>query len=75
MIDIKFLRENPDLVRENIKKKFQNHKLILVDEILDLDKKNRETKLNGDELRMKRNSLSSEIGNLMRNGKRMKQNP
>ena len=70
MIDIKFLRENPDLVRENIKKKFQNHKLILVDEILDLDKKNRETKLNGDELRMKRNSLSSEIGNLMRNGKK-----
>ena len=39
MIDIKFLRENPDLVRENIKKKFQNHKLILVDEILELDKK------------------------------------
>ena len=70
MIDIKFLRENPDLVRENIKKKFQNHKLILVDEILDLDKKNRETKLNGDELRMKRNSLSSEIGNLMKNGKK-----
>ncbi len=70
MIDIKFLRENPDLVRENIKKKFQNHKLILVDEILELDKKNRETKLNGDELRMKRNSLSSEIGNLIRNGKK-----
>ena len=70
MIDIKFLRENPDAVKENIKKKFQDHKLILVDEILDLDKKNREVKLNGDDLRMKRNSLSSEIGNLMRNGKK-----
>src|SRR5699024_1634282 len=67
---IKFLRENPDLVKENIKKKFQNHKLVLVDEILDLDKKNRDVKLKGDELRMKRNSLSSEIGNLMRNGKK-----
>ena len=70
MIDIKFLRENPDAVKDNIKKKFQDHKLILVDEILDLDKKNREVKLNGDDLRMKRNSLSSEIGNLMRNGKK-----
>ena len=70
MIDIKFLRENPDLVKENIKKKFQDHKLVLVDEIIELDKKNRESKLKGDELRMKRNSLSSEIGNLMRNGKK-----
>ena len=70
MIDIKFLRENPDLVKENIRKKFQEHKLILVDEVLELDSKNREAKLKGDELRMKRNSLSSEIGNLMRNGKK-----
>ena len=70
MIDIKFLRENPDLVKENIKKKFQNHKLTLVDEVIELDKKNREVKLKGDEFRMKRNSLSSEIGNLMRNGKK-----
>ena len=70
MIDIKFLRENPDLVKENIKKKFQDHKLVLVNEIIELDKKNRESKLKGDELRMKRNSLSSEIGNLMRNGKK-----
>ena len=69
MIDIKFLRENPDVVKDNIRKKFQNHKLILVDEVLDLDKKNREVKLAGDELRMQRNSLSSEIGNLMKNGK------
>ena len=68
MIDIKFLRENPDSVKENIKKKFQDYKLVLVDEVLELDKKNREAKLNGDDLRMKRNSLSSEIGNLMRAG-------
>ena len=70
MIDIKFLRENPDVVKENIKKKFQDHKLPLVDEVIELDEKNRQTKLKGDELRAKRNSLSSEIGNLMRNGKK-----
>ena len=70
MIDIKFLRENPDIVKENIKKKFQNHKLILVDEVIDLDKKNSEVKLKGDELRSQRNSLSSQIGNLMREGKK-----
>ena len=70
MIDIKFLRENPEIVKENIKKKFQNHKLSLVDEILELDKKNREIKLNGDELRSKRNSLSNEFGILMRKGKK-----
>ena len=44
MIDIKFLRENPEIVKENIKKKFQNHKLVLVDEVLELDKKNRDAK-------------------------------
>ncbi|MCI8362525.1 MAG: serine--tRNA ligase [Clostridia bacterium] len=70
MIDIKFLRENPDVVKENIKKKFQEHKLVLVDEVIELDSKNREAKLKGDELRSKRNSLSSEIGNLMRQGKK-----
>ena len=48
MIDIKLIRENPEMVKENIKKKFQDHKLILVDEVLELDKKNREAKLNGD---------------------------
>ena len=69
MIDIKFLRENPDIVKENIKKKFQDHKLVLVDEIIELDKKNREVKLHGDELRMNRNSISSQIGLLMRDGK------
>ena len=70
MIDIKFLRENPEIVKDNIKKKFQDHKLPLVDEVLELDKKSRELKLNGDELRPSRNSLSSQIGNLMREGKR-----
>ena len=70
MIDIKFLRENPDIVKENIKKKFQDHKLVLVDEVIELDKKNREVKLKGDELRSMRNSLSSQIGNLMRNGEK-----
>ena len=70
MLDIKFLRENPDLVKENIKKKFQDHKLGLVDEVIDLDKKYRELQLSGDTLRMERNSLSKEIGNLMREGKK-----
>ncbi len=70
MIDIKFLRENPDVVRENIKKKFQDHKLVLVDEVLELDAKNKEVKLKGDDLRNKRKTLSSEIGNLMRNGQK-----
>ena len=70
MIDIKFLRENPDIVKENIKKKYQMHKLELVDEVIELDNKNRELKLKGDELRMKRNNLSDQIGGLMRNGKK-----
>ena len=71
MIDIKFLRENPDVVKENIKKKFQNHKLVLVDEVLELDKKNREAKLNGDNLRNQRKTLSNQIGSLMKNGEKM----
>ncbi len=70
MLDIKFLRENPDLVKENIKKKFQDHKLGLVDEVIDLDEKYRELQLSGDTLRMERNSLSKKIGNLMREGKK-----
>ena len=70
MIDIKFLRENPDAVKENIKKKFQDEKLVLVDEVIDLDIKNREAKLNGDNLRAERKSLSNEIGNLMKQGKK-----
>ena len=70
MIDIKLLRENPELVKENMKKKFQEHKLVLVDEVLELDKKKREATLKGDELRSSRNSLSSEIGNLMKQGQK-----
>ncbi len=70
MIDIKFLRENPEIVKENIKKKFQDHKLSLVDEVIELDKKSRELTLKGDELRASRNSLSSQIGTLMREGKK-----
>ena len=70
MLDIKFLRENPDLVKENIKKKFQEHKLEFVDQVLELDKKNRELTSKGDELRKNRNSLSTQIGNLMREGKK-----
>ncbi len=70
MIDIKLLRENPDLVKENIRKKFQDEKLVLVDEILDLDVKNRKAQANGDNLRAERKSLSNEIGNLMRQGKK-----
>ena len=70
MLDIKFVRENPDLVKENIKKKFQDDKLELVDEVIELDKKYREFQLEGDTLRMERNSLSKEIGNLMREGKK-----
>ena len=71
MIDIKFLREHPDLVKENIKKKFQDKKLVLVDEVIELDKKNREAKLNGDNLRSQRKTLSNQIGNLMKSGEKM----
>ena len=70
MIDIKLIRENKELVKENIKKKFQDQKLPLVDEVLELDKKNRELKMQGDELRTDRNKKSSEIGALMREGKK-----
>ena len=70
MIDIKFLRENPDVVKQNINNKFQDHKLCLVDEVIDLDLKNREVKLKGDELRASRNTLSGQIGMLMKSGKK-----
>ena len=69
MIDIKLIRENKEIVKENIKKKFQDHKLPLVDEIEKLDKEYRECKGQGDELRALKNSKSSEIGTLMREGK------
>lgn len=69
MIDINIIRTNPDLVKENIKKKFQDQKLVLVDEVVELDKKNRALKQEGDDLRAKRNKLSSQIGALMREKK------
>ncbi len=70
MIDIKFLRENPDVVRENIKKKFQEHKLSLVDEVIEFDKKARAAKQEADDLRANRNKLSKQIGQLMGQGKK-----
>ena len=70
MIDIKLIRENKELVKENIKKKFQDEKLPLVDEIYDLDVEIREAKVKGDNLRAEKNKLSSEIGILMRDGKK-----
>ena len=70
MIDIKFLRENPDIVKENIKKKFQDKKIPLVDEVIKLDKNHRAIMQHGDELRNKRKNLSNEIGNLMKQGKK-----
>ena len=70
MIDIKLIRENRDLVKENIKKKFQDEKLGLVDEVFELDKEVREAKLKGDNLRSEKNNLSKSIGLLMRDGKK-----
>ena len=70
MIDIKLIRENRDLVKENIKKKFQDEKLGLVDEVYEYDKTYRECKMKVDELRSKRNDLSASIGGLMRDGKK-----
>ena len=70
MIDIKFLRENPDVVRENIKKKFQDDKLPLVDEAIALDIRNREIKTEVEALRANRNKASKQIGALMGQGKR-----
>lgn len=65
MIDIRLFRENPDLVRENIKKKFQDHKLVLVDEIIDLDVKSRQAQVRADELRAEKNKISKSIGAFM----------
>ena len=66
MIDINLIRNNPELVKNNIKKKFQDEKLSLVDKVIDLDKKARILQQEGDDLRAKRNSLSSQIGTMMR---------
>lgn len=70
MIDIRIIRKDPDLVRENIKKKFQFEKLSLVDEVIELDAKYREAKLRSDNLRSDRNTISKQIGALMREGKK-----
>lgn len=70
MIDIKFLRENPDAVKENLRKKYQKQKIELVDEVIELDKKNRAAKTRADELRSKRNVISKQIGVLMSQGKK-----
>ena len=70
MLDIKFVRENPDIVKENIKKKFQDSKLPLVDEVIELDKKAREIQQEADELRAKKNSIAKQIGALMAQGKK-----
>ena len=68
MLDMKFLRENPEIVKENIKKKFQDHKIELVDKVIAMDKENRSLKQRGDELRSKRNAMSKVIGGLMAKG-------
>ena len=70
MIDIKFLRENPDIVKQNIKNKFQDHKLPLVDEVIELDAKSRAAKQQADDLRANRNKISKQIGALMAQGKK-----
>ena len=70
MLDIRFVRENPEIVKENIKKKFQDEKLPLVDEVIELDKEKRDVQKRADELRANRNKLSKEIGNLMAQGKK-----
>lgn len=70
MIDIKFLRENPDIVKENIKKKFQDRKLELVDRVIELDVESRRAQTEANELRADRNRLSKEIGALMKQGKK-----
>ncbi len=70
MLDMKFVREHGEEVKENIRKKFQDHKLPLVDEAIELDKLNRSLKQRGDDLRAQRNSMSKQIGGLMKDGKR-----
>ncbi len=70
MIDIKLIRTNPELVKENIKKKFQDEKLPLVDEVVELDKQYRETKVKSDALRNQRKTISKAIGGLMAKGQK-----
>lgn len=70
MLDIKFLRENPDIVKQNIKNKFQEEKLPLVDEVIELDEKARKAQQEADNLRASRKKISKEIGALMAQGKK-----
>ena len=70
MLDLRFVRENPEIVKQNIRNKFQDEKLPLVDEVIDLDAKNRAAKAEGDNLRAARNKLSKQIGQLMAQGKK-----
>ena len=70
MLDIKFVRENPEIVKQNIRNKFQDKKLVLVDEVIELDKRNREIKGEVEALRALRNTTSKQIGKLMGQGKR-----
>ena len=70
MLDLKFVRENPDIVKQNIKKKFQDKKLPLVDEVIELDDQNRKIKKEVESLRAEKNSLSKKIGGLMKEGKK-----
>ena len=70
MIDLKFLRENPEVVKQNIRNKFQDHKLPLVDEVIELDAKARAVQTEADDLRARRNQLSKEIGKLMGQGRK-----
>ena len=74
MLDIKFVRENKELVKENIKKKFQDQKLPLVDEVVELDERIRNLKQTGDSLRQERNKTSDEIGVLFREKKQEEAN-
>ena len=70
MIDLKFLRENPEVVKQNIRNKFQDQKLPLVDEVIELDTQRRATQQQADDLKQKRNSISKQIGALMAQGKK-----
>ena len=70
MLDLKFVRENPDIVKQNIKNKFQDSKLPLVDEVIALDAENRTTQKEADDLRASRNKLSKQIGALMGQAKK-----
>lgn len=70
MLDIKFVRDNPEIVKENIKKKFQEEKLPLVDEVIELDRRNRDAMTEANNLRSERNKLSKQVGMLMGQAKK-----